>query len=107
MRPVQYHRGSAVRTHYQSGILVLFIHLSPAPFILPYPLNDIPYLLRHQRRVGSLKHQAFLFGMFNMTLVFVGLRAVLHIDRVAQIQLVFQHIGDGAVAPVIGLFHVQ
>ena len=35
--------------------------------------------------------------MLCSTLVLVGLRAVLHVDGIAQIDLVLQQIGNGAV----------
>ena len=107
MRPVQHHGGPAVRTHHQPGIFVLLIHLGRAAPVLAHPLDDVPNLLGDQGRVGPLEHQALLFGMFHMALILVGLRAEPHVDGIAQIQLILQHIRNRAVAPVIGLFRVQ
>ena len=57
--------------------------------------------------MGPLKHQTFFSGVFHLPLVLVRFAAEPHIDGVAQVQFVFQHIGNRAVAPVIGLFCVQ
>ena len=83
MRPMQHHGGPAVGAHHQPGVFVLLIHLGGASFVLPYSLNDVPNLLRDQGRVGSLKHQAFLFWMLYMPLVLVGFCAVFHVDGIA------------------------
>ena len=47
--------------------------------------------------MGVLKDQAFLSWMFDPSLVLVGSAAVLHVDGVAQINFVFQQVGNGTV----------
>ena len=107
VRPVQHHRGSAVRAHHQPGVLVLLVHLGGAAPVLPHPLDNIPDLLGHKRGMRPLKYQTFLSGVFHLPLVLVGLAAESHVDGIAQIQLVFQHIRNRAVCPMTGLFQVQ
>lgn len=57
--------------------------------------------------MGIFKHQAFLSGMLHPPFIFVGLRAELHVDGVAQIKLVFQHIGYRIPRPAIRALGIQ
>ena len=65
--------------------------------VLPHPLYDVPDLLGNESGMGVLKHQTFFSGMFHPSLVLVGSAAVLHVDGIAQIDLILQQIGNGAV----------
>ena len=97
MRPVQHHVGAAVGAEHKAGILVLFFHLGQTALVLPDSLYDIPDLPRNEGGMGVLKDHAFLSWMFDPPLVLVGSAAVLHVDGIAQIDLVLQQIGNGAV----------
>ena len=57
--------------------------------------------------MGVLKDQAFLSWMFDPSLVLVGSAAVLHVDGIAQIDLVFQHIRYCIPRPVIWALGIQ
>ena len=102
MRSMQHHGGPTVRAHHQPGVFVLLLHLGGAALVLAHPLDDVPDLPRHQRRVSPLKNQAFLPRMGNPALVLIGFGAVPHVDGVAQIDLILKHGGDSAFRPVAG-----
>ena len=72
MRPVEHHCFATIGTNYQSGILVLLIHLRPAALVLPHPLHNIPDLFANDGRMGIFEHQTFLTRMFNFALVLIG-----------------------------------
>ena len=57
--------------------------------------------------MGVLKDQAFLSWMFDPPLVLVGSAAVLHVDGIAQIDLVLQHIRHSIPRPVIWALCIQ
>ena len=97
MRPVQHHVGAAVGTEHKTGVLVLFFHLGQTALVLPHSLYHVPDLPRNEGGMGVLKDQAFLSWMFDPSLVLVGSAAVLHVDGIAQIDLVLQKIGNGTV----------
>ena len=107
MRPVQHHVGAAVGTEHKTGVLVLFFHLGQTALVLPHSLYHVPDLPRNEGGMGVLKDQAFLSWMFDPSLVLVGSAAVLHVDGIAQIDLVLQKIGNGAVRPVIRMCCIQ
>ena len=97
MRPVQHHVGAAVGTEHKTGVLVLFFHLGQTALVLPHSLYHVPDLPRNEGGMGILKDHAFLSWMFDPSLVLVGSAAVLHGDGVAQINFVFQQVGNGTV----------
>ena len=107
MRPMKNHCGTAIGADDKAGILVEFLHLCGAFSVLPYPLDDVPNLLRDQRRMGPLKHQALLPEMLHIPLVLIGIRGELHVDRVPKVGFILQDVGDGAVGPVIGLGQIE
>ena len=107
MRPVQHHVGAAVGTEHKTGVLVLFFHLAQTALVLPHSLYHVPDLPRNEGGMGILKDHAFLSWMLDPPFVLVGLRTVLHVDGVAQINFVFQQVGNGAVRPVIRVCGVQ
>ena len=65
--------------------------------VLTDSLYHVPDLPRNEGGMGVLKDQAFLSWMFDPSLVLVGSAAVLHVDGVAQINFVFQQVGNGTV----------
>lgn len=83
--PMQDHRGAAVGAHHHARILVEFLHLCEAISVLSYQLDDIPNLLRDQRRMSSLKHQALFPGMLYIPFVFIGFCGELHVDCVPKV----------------------
>ena len=97
MRPVQHHVGAAVGAEHKAGILALFFHLCQTALVLTDSLYHVPDLPRNEGGMGVLKDQAFLSWMFDPSLVLVGSAAVLHVDGVAQINFVFQQVGNGTV----------
>ena len=105
--PVKHHGLAAVGAHHQSGVFVLLLHLGPPVFVPPHPLDDVPGFPVDERLMAALNHQAFLPGVLHVALVLVGPGAVLHVDGVAQVQLVLQHIGHSAAGPVVWLLRVQ
>ena len=107
MCPVQHHVGAAVGAEHKAGILALFFHLCQTALVLPDSLYHVPDLPRNDGGMGVLKDQAFLSWMFDPSLVLVGSAAVLHVDGIAQIDLVLQKIGNGAVRPVIRMCCIQ
>ena len=107
MCPVQHHVGAAVGAEHKAGILVLFFHLGQTALVLPDSLYDIPDLPRNEGGMGVLKDHAFLSWMFDPPLVLVGSAAVLHVDGIAQIDLVFQHIRYCIPRPVIWALGIQ
>ena len=107
MGAVEHHSTPAVGAHHQPGVLVLLVHLGRSPFVLAYPLDDIPDLMAHQGGVGIFQHHAFLPGMFHFPLVLVGTGAVPEIDGVAKVDLILQHVGNGTVRPSIGIIQIK
>ena len=107
MCPVQHHVGAAVGTEHKAGVLVLLIHIGSSALVLPHPLYHVPDLPRNEGGMGVLKDQALLSWMFDPSLVLVGSAAVLHVDGIAQIDLVFQHIRHGIPRPVIRSLCIQ
>ena len=107
MCPVQHHVGAAVGTEHKTGVLVLFFHLGQTALVLPHSLYHVPDLPRNEGGMGILKDHAFLSWMLDPPFVLVGLRTVLHVDGVAQINFVFQQVGNGAVRPVIRMCCIQ
>ena len=89
MCPVEDHRFAAISTNYQSGILVLLIHLCSAAFVLPHPLHDIPDLFANDGRMRIFKHEAFFPWVFNFALVLIGFGAKAVVHSVAEIDLIF------------------
>ena len=72
MRPVEHHCFPAVRTDHESGILVLFIHLRSAAFVLSHSLHNIPNLFGNDGRMRIFKHEAFFPWVFNFAFVLIG-----------------------------------
>ena len=107
MGTVEYHGTPAVGAHHQPGVLVLLVHLGRSPFVLAYPLDDIPDLTAHQGGVGIFQHHALFSGMFNFPLVLVGTGAVPEVNGVAQVNLILQHVGNRTVGPPIGIIQIQ
>ena len=97
MCPVQHHVGAAVGTEHKTGVLALFFHLGQTALVLPHSLYHVPDLPRNEGGMGILKDHAFLSWMLDPPFVLVGLRTVLHVDGVAQINFVFQQVGNGTV----------
>ena len=75
--------------------------------VLPLSLYHVPELRRNEGGMGILKDHAFLSWMLDPPFVLVVLRTVNHVDGVAQINIVFQQVGNGAVRPVIRVCGVQ
>lgn len=94
---MEHHCFATIGTNYQSGILVLLIHLRPAALVLPYPLHNIPNFFRNNGRMGIFKHQTFLTRMFNFALVLIGFGAKAVVHSVAEIDLIFQQVRNGTV----------
>ena len=107
MRPVEYHCFATIGTNYQSGILVLLIHLRPAALVLPHPLHNIPDLFGNDGRMRIFKHEAFFPWVFNFALVLIGPGAEPVVHGIAEIDLIFQQVRDRAVRPMIRLCNVQ
>ena len=107
MCPVQHHIEAAVGAEHKAGVLVLLIHIGSSALVLSYPLHNVPNFLCNESGMGILKHQAFFSGMLHPPFVLVGLGAVFHVDGVAQIDFVFQHIGYGIPRPVIWALGIQ
>ena len=107
MCPVQHHVGAAVGTEHKTGVLALFFHLGQTALVLPHSLYHVPDLPRNEGGMGILKDHAFLSWMLDPPFVLVGLRTVLHVDGAAQINFVFQQVGNGAVRPVIRMCCIQ
>ena len=107
VRPMQYHRCPAVSTDHKAGILVLLIHVGAPAFVLPHPLDDVPGLPVDDGLMTALDYHALLAGMLHLTLVLVGLCAVLHVDRVADIEFILQHRRHGTLLPIIRLIQIQ
>ena len=97
MRPVEYHCFATIGTNYQSGILVLLIHLCSAVLVLPYPLYNIPDLFANDGRMRIFKHEAFFPWVFNFALVLIGLGDEPVVHSVAKIDLIFQQVCNGTV----------
>ena len=89
MRPVEYHCCATIGTNYQSGILVLLIHLCGAAFVFPYLLYDIPDLFGNDGRMRIFKHEAFFPWVFNFALVLIGFGAKAVVHSIAEIDLIF------------------
>ena len=89
MRPVEHHCFATIGTNYQSGILVLLIHLRSAALVFPHPLHNIPDLFGNDGRMRIFKHKAFLTRMFNFALVLIGSGAEPVVHSVAEIDLIF------------------
>ena len=70
-------------------------------------LNDLPELLRHQRRVGVLHQDLLALRSFDLLFVLVGERRVFHAKRVAEVNDVLQDICHRLAAPAIGASRVQ
>ena len=70
-------------------------------------LHDVPGLLIHQCLMGVLKDEPVRFRTFPLFLVLIGLGAVSHVDRMAQIHHVHQHISHHIAGPVIRPLGVQ
>ena len=71
MRPLEHHCFATIGTNYQSGILVLLIHLCGAAFVFPYPLYNIPNLFCDDGRMRIFKHEAFFPWVFNFAFVLI------------------------------------
>ena len=97
MCPVEHHCFATIGTNYQSGILVLLIHLCGAAFVLPHPLHNIPDLFANDGRMRIFKHKAFLTRMFNFALVLIGPGAEPVVHDIAEIDLIFQQVCNRAV----------
>ena len=107
MRPVEHHCFATIGTNYQSGILVLLIHLRSAALVFPHLLHNIPNLFGNDGRMRIFKHETFLTRMFNFALVLIGPGAEPVVHSVAKIDLIFQQVRDCAVRPVVRLRDVQ
>ena len=105
--PVQNHRGTAVGADHQPGVLVELLHFGRASPVLPHPLDNIPSLPVNDGLMAALNDHAFISGMLHTPLVLVGFGTVLHVDGVADVQFILQHICHRVAVPVIGLGHVQ
>ena len=97
------HCGTAIGADDKAGILVEFLHLGRTSPVLPHPLDDVPGLPADQGCVATLDDHAFLPGVLYLPSVLVGPGAVLHIEGVADVQLVLQHICHCVAVPVIRL----
>ena len=97
MRPVEHHCFATIGTNYQSGILVLLIHLRSAALILPYPLHNIPNLFGNDGRMRIFKHETFFSWVLHLALVLIGPSAEPVVHSVAKIDLIFQQVCNGTV----------
>ena len=97
MRPVEHHCFATIGTNYQSGILVLLIHLCGAAFVFPYPLYNIPDLFANDGRMRIFKYETFLARMLYFALVLIGFGAETVVHSVAKIELISQQVCNRAV----------
>ena len=107
MRPVEYHCFATISTNYQSGILVLLIHLCGAAFVFTHPLYNIPDLFANDGRMRIFKHEAFFPWVFHFALVLIGFGAETVVHSVAYVDLIFQHVGYRIPRPVIWALGIQ
>ena len=107
MRPVQHHIRTAVGAEHKAGVPVLLIHIGSSALVLSYPLHNVPNFLCNESGMGILKHQAFFSGMLHPSLILIGLGAVFHVDGVAYVDLIFQHIRYCIPRPVIRALGIQ
>ena len=89
MRPVEHHCFATIGTNYQSGILVLLIHLCGTAFVFTHPLYNIPDLFANDGRMRIFKHEAFFPWVFNFALVLIGFGAKAVVHSVAETDLIF------------------
>ena len=107
MCPVEHHCFATIGTNYQSGILVLLIHLCGAAFVFTHPLYNIPDLFANDGRMRIFKHEAFFPWVFHFALVLIGFGAETVVHSVAYVDLIFQHVGYRIPRPVIWALGIQ
>ena len=78
-----------------------------AALVAAHLLNDLPELLRHQRCMGVLHQDLLALRPADLLFVLVGERRVLHTERMAEVDDVFQDIGHRLAAPAIWAGRVQ
>ena len=98
--------GTAVCTEQQTREQCHFPLLGRTWPPLPQSLNLLPNLLLYQRRVSILKNHLLILRGRQPLLELIRLGVGFEVDRVAQIFLIFQNVGNRAVRPVIRCFRV-